>query len=162
MKKSIRIISLVLVVLMLTACGNSTKEYTCGELTMTVPSNMLDSSGNSAFSAYTFALDSRKIAIFGVQESYAEVPELREFGLTEYTDLVILANGLDVLARERSTANYRYFDYTANTDAGTYRYVVGCYETESGFWTVQVCSLVTDFELETFLGYLDSVSFSCC
>ena len=160
MKKFSRIVALVLVALMLTACGASTKEYTNGELTMTVPSYMMDASSDSTFSDYTFALDSAKIAVFGLQESYAEYPILEEYDLESYTELVLEANGLDALAKERSNANYRYFDFTADTGDGVYRYLVGCYETDEGFWTVQVCSLVTDFELETFLGYLDSVSFS--
>ena len=160
MKNITRIVALVLVMVLLTACGNATKEYTNGDLTMTVPSYMVDSSSDSTFSTYTFALDSSKIAIFGLEESYADYPILEEYDLAGYTDLVILANNLDVQAKERSTADYRYFDYTATTDAGTYRYLVGCYETDAGFWTVQVCSLVTNFELETFLSYLDSVSFS--
>ena len=160
MKKFCRIFALLLVAVLLVSCGTGTKEFTCGDLTMTVPSYMRDVSGNADFSAFTFALDSTRIAVFGLEETYAEYPVLEDYTLEEYAELTLEANGLDVLAKERSTADYRYFDYTASVGTDTYRYLVGCYQTEDGFWTVQVCSLVTNFDLEAFLDYLDSVSFN--
>ena len=59
MKKMIRIVSLLLALVLLTACGGaSPKPYPCRELTMEVPSSMRDVSGQSDFSTFTFALDS--------------------------------------------------------------------------------------------------------
>lgn len=160
MKKFARILVLVLVVVMLTACGESTKTFTCNDLTITVPSKMLDVSSNSDFAGYTFTLDSSKIAIFGIQETYADYDVLKDYDLKSYTDLCIQANGLDCLAVQRATADYYYFEYTANNPDGTYRYMTGCFQSDAGFWIVQVCALATEYDQEAFLSYLDSVSFS--
>ena len=160
MKKFASVLALILVVALLAACGDSTKDFTFGELTITAPARMTDASDKADFQDYTFTLDSRNIAIFGLQESYEEYPVLLDYSLEEYAELVLTANERDALVKRRSSGNYHYFDYIAETGAGTYRYLVGCFETDEGFWTVQVCAKVTDFELETFLGYLDSVRFS--
>ena len=160
MKKLSVILCVLLVIAMLAGCGDTTKEFTCKNLTMTVPGYMVDASNKADFAAYTFTLDSNKIAVFGLQETYAEYPILEEYDLKGYTELCIEGNGLDSRAIERSTADYYYFEYSANNPDGVYTYMTGCFQSEDGYWIVQICSKATDYEKETFLGYLDSVRFS--
>ena len=159
MKKSIRFIALLLVVVMLAGCGSSDKTYTCGELTMTVPSYMKDVSSQSDFSAYTFALDSTKVAIFGLQETYAAYSFLDGYSLEDYADAVIQVNGLDAYAASRSNHDYLYFSYSSDTDQGTYKYLAGVYQTEEGFWLIQLAAPVAQYDETAFFAYLDSVSF---
>lgn len=160
MKKFAVIVALLLVVAALAGCGAGTKEFTCKNLTMTVPGYMMDASGQADFASYTFTLDSGKIAIFGLEETYADYPVLEEYDLKGYTDLCIEGNGLDCLAIERSNADYYYFEYNANNAGTVYKYMTGCFQSEAGFWIVQVCATASDYDQEAFLGYLDSVKFS--
>ena len=150
------VLCVLLAVSLLTGCFGGTKEYTCQELTMSVPSTMKDVSSQSDFSDFTFALDSSKIAIFGLKEKFSDF-DGQEMTLDDYADAVMAANGTQGLAITRSTADYIYFTYESDTSEGTYKYVAGCFKGSDAFWLVQVAALQTDFELETFLGYLDTV-----
>ena len=160
MKKLTVAIALLLVISVLAGCGAGTKEFTCKDLTMSVPGYMMDASNKSDFASYTFTLDSSKIAVFGLQETYADYPVLEEYDLKGYTELCIQGNGLDCLAIERSTSDYYYFEYTANNPDGVYKYMTGCFQSDKGYWIVQICSTLSDYDQEAFLGYLDTVHFS--
>lgn len=159
MKKVIRILTLALVLVMLTGCAGGTKTYTCRELAMTVPSSMKDVSGQKDFADYTFALDSAKLAVFALQERYDEYPVLQEYDLKGYAELVMLANDLDGFPISRSTGEYLYFSYTHENDGTVYNYLTGVYQTEEGFWVVQIAAPLTKYDEEAFFGYLDSVEF---
>ncbi len=151
-------VALLVLVTCLTGCAGGTKSFTCKELTMTVPSKMRDVSTQSDFSSYTFALDSKDIAIFGLKESFSDFDG--ELTLKEYADLVIEANKLDTHAVQRATGQYYYFQYDASTDGGFYRYLGAVYEGKDGFWMVQIAASLTAYEESTFFDYLDSVRFS--
>ena len=144
---------------MLTGCFGSTKEYTCQDLTISVPSRMKDVSSKSDFSNFTFALDSSKIAIFGLREKFSDF-DGQDLELKEYANLLIKANNQiaeTTLPITRSNQDYIYFTYEAQTSDGLFEYLTGCYKGEEAFWMVQIAAKKTDFELETFLGYLDTV-----
>ena len=155
-----RILSLIVSVLMLAGmlagCFGGTKEYTCQDVTMTVPSAMTDVSSNSEFKDFTFALDSKKVAIFGLKEDFSDF-DGEDISLEDYADAVIEANGLDALAISRSGHDYMYFRYEAKSGDGTYKYLAGVYKGKDGFWLIQVASLVTQYDETAFFEYLDSV-----
>ena len=159
MKKIIALcLALLLMASMLTGCFG-TKEYSCQDLTMSVPFGMKDVSSKSDFSDFTFTLDSSKIAIFGLREKFSDLNG-QNYDLKEYANLVIKANkniSGTPLPSTRSNHDYVYFIYEAKTNDGLYKYLTGCYKGEDAFWMVQIAAKVTDFELETFLDYLDSV-----
>ena len=158
MKKLIALaLCVLLVASMLTGCFSGTKEYTCQNLTMTVPSSMKDVSSKSDFSGFTFALDSSKIAIFGLKETFTSLPNGADMTTQSYAEAVMKANGTQGLAINRSNEDYTYFTYEATNSDGNYKYVAGCFKGEDAFWLVQIAAKVSDFELETFMGYLDSV-----
>jgi len=156
MKKMIRVLALLLALTLLAGCGASSKTYTCNELSMEVPSYMRDVSGQSAFSDFTFALDSTKIAVFGLNETFADYPVLEEYDTKGYADLVISSYGLDSTAVQRG--NYHYVIYTAETEQGEYTYVAGIFRNDKGFWMIQVCAPTKNYDQETFLGYLDTIT----
>ena len=159
MKKILRILTLTLVLALLAGCSGGTKTYTCRDLTMTVPSSMKDVSGQSDFSDYTFALDSTKLAVFALQERYDEYPILEEYDLQSYAELVIQANDLDCRPIGRSGEEYLYFTYTHQNDGNMFKYLTGVYQSEEGFWVVQIAAPITKYEEADFFEYLDSVSF---
>lgn len=151
------VLCMLLVASMLTGCFGGTKEFTCQDLTISVPSGMKDVSSKSDFSSFTFALDSSKIAIFGLKEKFSDF-DGQEMSLKDYADAVIKANKTDAMAIQRSNEDYMYFTYEAETTDGTAKYLAGCFKGKDAFWLVQISSRVADFELETFLGYLDTVN----
>lgn len=162
MKKLLRGMILILVVCLLAGCGSSasTKSYTCGELTMTVPSVMRDVSSNSDYADYSFALDSNKVAIFGLNETFAQYPVLEEYDTKGYAELVISGYSLDSVATERENEDYHYLVYTADTSMGEFTYIAGIFRNENGFWMIQLCAPTAQFDKEAFLGYLDTVTLS--
>ena len=158
MKKLIALaVCVLLVASMLTGCFSGTKEYTCQNLTMTIPSNMKDVSSKSDFSSFTFALDSKKVAILGLKEGFSSLPNGADMTAFSYAEAVIKANGIQAMAINRSNHNYAYFRYEAETDQGKFEYVAGCYKGEDAFWMVQIAAKITDFDFDTFLDYLDTV-----
>lgn len=159
MKKIIRIMALALVLLTLAGCAGGTKSFTCRDLTMTVPSNMRDVSGQSDFAAYTFTLDSSKLAIFALQERYDEYPVLEEYDLQGYAELVIQANGLDCVPAARSGQDYLYFTYTYQADGTEYKYLTATYQSGEGFWMVQISAPTAQYDEAAYFEYLDSVEF---
>ena len=156
MKKTFRVLALLLVITLLAGCGASSKTYSCKELSMEVPSYMRDVSNQSDFSDFTFALDSSKIAIFGLNETFADYPVMEEYDTAKYAELMISSYGLNSTAVQRG--NYHYVIYTAETGQGEFTYVSGIFRNDKGFWLVQVCALTENYNQETFLGYLDTIT----
>ena len=149
---------LTLVCLLLTGCfAVGDKEYSCQELTMTVPGYMSDESDDKAFADFTFALDSYKIAIFGLKEAKADFKGTTITDLKSYTDLLIVGNDLECTAQTREGKNYRYFYYTADNSGTTYGYVCATYEAADAYWLVQVAAEKDNYDVAEFLEILDTV-----
>ena len=148
---------MLLVASLLTGCFGDTKEFSCQDLTMSVPFTMKDVSGQGEFYKFDFALDSAKIAIFGLREHFSILPDASSMTVREYAEMVIRANNHQAMAIARSNEEYFYFTYEASTDEGTFEYLAGCYKGEDAFWLIQIAAKKADFDKETFLGYLDSV-----
>ena len=162
MKKSVRIFALVLAMVLLTGCTllpskDSTKSYSCRDLTMEVSSKMKDVSGQEGFTDFTFALDSNKMAIFGLNETFAEYPVLEEYTTEDYADLLIQLYGVNSTVQERSGKDYHYLVYTADTELGEFTYMAGIFKNSKGFWMIQVCAPTEDYNQEEFFSCLDTV-----
>lgn len=150
-----------------TACGKTEGEalstdaaetYTCRELTMFVPEGMSDVSGQSNLSNFTFALDSAKLAIFGLNETFAEYPELEEYSTKDYADLIVEVYQVNGNTAQRTGKNYHYIIYTAETTQGEFTYMAGIFKNSTGFWMVQICSATEDYNEQLFFAYMDSVN----
>ena len=158
MKKIVALLTCVLLLTaMLTGCFSGTKEYTCQDLTMSVPFKMKDVSSNSDFSEYTFTLDSDEIAIFGLREPISDIVNGPYLSVKDYTDAVLKANENKGKATQRSNQDYYYFQYESTGGGITHQYVAACFKGKEAFWLVQIAAPKADFELETYLGYLDTV-----
>ena len=162
MKKMIRISALLLALCLLVACGGSSepKTYTCGNLTMEIPSYMRDVSGQSDFANFNFALDSTKLAIFGLNETFADYPVLEDYDTLGYAELVISGYSLNSTAQERTGKGYHYVVYNAETDMGEFTYIAGIFRNDAGFWMIQICGPASDFDQEANLTWLDTVKLS--
>ncbi|MBR6594955.1 MAG: hypothetical protein IKK72_00020 [Oscillospiraceae bacterium] len=165
MKKTVRIIALVLAMVLLTGCTlfpakESTKSYSCRDLTMEISSKMKDVSGQEDFSGFTFALDSNDMAIFGLNETFAEYPVLEEYTTKDYADLLIQLYGVNSTVQERSGKDYHYLVYTADTELGEFTYMAGIFRNSNGFWMIQVCTPTDKYDQEEFFSYLDTVKLS--
>lgn len=158
MKKTIRILSLILMLCLLVGCAQGTKTYTCENLTMEVPSQMKDITGQEGMEGFTFTLDSTTVAVFGLLESYEDYPALESYELKDYADAVIQVNSLTAEPVQRN-GGYYYFTYNGSGDAEDYRYIAGVFKTDTGFWMVQIAASSAKFDQEAFLGYLDTVQF---
>ena len=160
MKKAISIaLCLALVAVLFTGCIPDSREFTCQDLTMDVPLLMQDVSSDSAFSKFTFALDSNKVAIFGSREAFGNV-DVSDVTEMDYAKALIENNQHDSMAITRSNEQYVYYTYEATVDGELYKYVAGCYKGSEAFWLVQFGGPAVNFELETYLGYLDTVKVS--
>ena len=142
---------------MLTGCFG-TKEYSCQDLTMSVPFGMKDVSSKSDFSDFTFALDSKKLAIFGLNETFAEYPVLEEYTTKDYADLVIELYSVNGTAAQRAGKNYHYIIYTAQTSQGEFTYMAGIFKNSTGFWMIQIAAPTADYNQEAFFSYMDTVN----
>ena len=165
MKKTVRIIALVLAMVLLTGCTlfpakESTKSYSCRDLTMEISSKMKDVSGQEDFSGFTFALDSNDMAIFALNETFAEYPVLEEYTTKDYADLLIQLYGVNSTVQERSGKDYHYLVYTADTELGEFTYMAGIFRNSNGFWMIQVCTPTDKYDQEEFFSYLDTVKLS--
>lgn len=149
-----------LLVTLLTGCIPDSREFTCQDLTMEVPLLMKDVSSDSAYSSFAFALDSSEVAIFGIKEEFSIISGGADMSTMDYAKTVIEVNGHDSLAISRSNEDYVYFTFEANLEAGLFKYVAGCYKGSDAFWMVQFGGPAKNFELETYLGYLDTVTLS--
>ena len=159
MKKIVRIMTLALVLLMLAGCAGGTETFTCRDLTMTVPAGMQDVSGQSGFTTHTFTLDSKEMAIFGLQERYDEYESLKDHTLASYTQLVVGGNGLDCVPAARQGENYFYFTYTYQVEGAEYKYLTATYQSSQGFWMVQISAPADRYDEAAYFEYLDSVEF---
>ena len=158
MKKIVRILALALILMTLAGCSGGTRTFTCRDLSMTIPRYLEDASGRSEFSAYTFTLDSDKLAVFGLQERVDEYPVLESYDLKAYMELVIKANGYEESpVLRQGNENYYYFTYDYPMEEDTYRYMVATFRSGDGFWMVQLSAPVGAFDEAACLGYLDSV-----
>lgn len=150
---------LMLVAALFTGCIPDSREFTCQDLTMDVPLLMKDVSSDSAFSKFTFALDSNKVAIFGSREAFGNV-DVSDVTEMDYAKALIDNNQHDCMPITRSNEQYVYYTYEATVDGELYKYVAGCYKGSEAFWLVQFGGPAVNFELETYLGYLDTVKVS--
>ena len=149
---------LVLIVAMLTGCFEGTKEFTCQDLTISVPSNMKDVSGESEYSRFTFTLLSGKMGAAGIRESFADLGNNAAAMTTmDYANAVIKANNYTSMAVTRTEKDYVYFTYEATSEGINFKYVAGCFKGEDAFWLVQLYTPAEDFNLNELVLILDTV-----
>ena len=161
MKNFMRIFALILTVsLLLCGCSSEPEEFTCDELTMMVPGGMKDVSGGDAFKGFTFTLDSSKLAIFGLKESFADYDGISGLSLKDYAETVIMVNGLNATPMTRAGKDYMYFRYDTTIDGTSYSYLAATFKTDEAFWLVQLSSPTAKYDENAMFECLDSVRFN--
>lgn len=166
MKKIKTLILFVLVISILTGCsalskitGDDLKTFDLDKLTIEAPKTLSDQSGNSDFEGFDFALADMEIAIIGLFEDPSILEDGDSLTLEEYADMIVYYNELDSEVMTRADEDYLYIVYDATVEDIVFKYLGGMYKTEEGFWFIQIYSEADSFDQETFLSYLDSVSF---
>lgn len=135
---------LLLVCVLLVGCDVSKildnlpeKEYSCGDVSITLPGNFIDYSGKDEAKDKEFLFANKEIGIAGVQENKKELFEL--FGKMDdegYAKLIADINELDTTAEEKD--GYWHYTYEEEIDGDKYTYLNVFHETSADFWNIQV------------------------
>lgn len=164
MKKAIRILALLLAVVLLAGCSliNVKKppvSFSCREMTMNVPYDAKDVSGQSDYSTYVFALASDDYLVLGIHELFADYPKTEEYNTGTYAQMLNMFYGLNGKIGHQEDKDYHYIVYTTDTDLGESTCVAGVFRSKQGFWIIQVISTTEAYNQEDSLSFLDSVEF---
>ena len=128
------ILLLMVLSLCLSGCGakETSAPHACQDLTIRIPTDYIDLSGEDFAKDLTFIFGKDPIALNGHREEKAlfEAYGL-QLDLQTYGDLLMKSNNVSSQLQEKN--GIRYFSYTS----GDFTYVVTLWETESAFWTVQ-------------------------
>ena len=134
---------LLIVCLCLTACGGRTAElatHTYEDLSIQIPVDYIDLSGESYAEGLDFVFGLDPIAINGVREEKATFQAYGlELDLEGYAKFLLLANQVNAQTQERD--GILTFSYVS----GDYTYMVTLHETVEAFWTVQAYCATGDF-----------------
>ena len=163
MKKSVRVIALLLAMVLMTGCTlfpakDSTKSISSNGLTMNIPSDYKDVSSDPSTAGYTFAYGNSKSLVVGLRE---EKSLFESYGyyltLEEYGELVIEGNG--IFASLNKENGIITFTFTRLVDGVNYKYLAGVYENNDCFWLIQFgCEMSNFSSMESeFMEYLVSV-----
>lgn len=158
-------IALLLAMVMLAGCSLIKVKYppvsfSCRDMTMNVPADLTDISGQSDYSSYVFALGSEDFAVLGINELFSDYPKLEDYNTGTYAQMLVMVYGINGNVRERDGKDYHYIVYTTDIDLGECTCVAGVFRSSKGFWIIQVLSTTEEYDQEESLSYLDSVAFS--
>ena len=156
MKKSIKIISIILVTFLIFGCGKSTKVFKEDDFKITLTSEF----NKSELEGFTYYYESINALVTVLKE---EKSSLEPFGINDsssaedYVKLVISANDKDSEYELRN--DYAYFEYEATVDEEDFYYLTATYKSDDAFWILNFISTKEDkdkFKNE-FLKWADSV-----
>ncbi len=133
------------------------KEFTKGELSITLNEDFAESS----YAGFQAVYDSNNVAVFALQEKFADYENIEDMTLEEYTKASIEANNLNAEVKQKD--GLTYFEYDANGNSSLlYHYMTFAYKSDDGFWLVQFAALKEDFteQEENIFMYAKSVKFN--
>ena len=136
------ILLLLVVSLCLSACGSkeTTAAHTYEDLTIQIPTDFIDLSGEDFAEGLDFVFGLDPIAINGMREEKATFQAYgMELDLQRYAQLVIASNNVSSQLEQRD--GITTFTYAS----GDFTYVVTLHETEDAFWTVQAYCATADY-----------------
>ncbi len=160
MKRYIAFIFAAVFMLSFVSCvPNGYTKFSCQEMTITLPDRFTE----NTLEGYTIGFDSPEAAILALKESFADYPELKDYTLTKYAELVVNNNtSLQMTTPENTdgiiTAQHSYF----NTDEQVnYVYLSAMFRSNEGFWLIQFTCPEESFEAMKpyFMEWAKSVSF---
>lgn len=164
MKKAIRILALLLAMTVLAGCSlirvnKPPVSFSCRDMTMNVPADLKDVTGQSDYSTYAFALDSDDFAILAINELFSDYPKTEEYNTGTYAQMLNMVYGLNGKVGHREGKDYHYIIYTTEAEMGECTCIAGIFRSGKGFWIIQVISVTEDYDQEESLSYLDTVVF---
>ena len=135
---------LLLVCVLLVGCDVSKilenlpeKEYSCGDISITLPGNFIDYSGKDEAKDKEFLFASSEIGITGIRENKKELYEM--FGRMDtegYAELISEINELDATAAQKD--GFWHYTYEEENDGDKYTYLNVFHETSTDYWNIQV------------------------
>lgn len=111
-------------------------------MTMTVTADFVEDNDSYGYDA-CFAND--YIAIFIDKHSFADIPELKDYTLTEYGNYII--DVYDLGGSIKSENGLKYYEYTNTNDGDIFKFRGYIYEDENAFWSIEFGGYAEDFEL---------------
>lgn len=92
---------------------------------------------------YTVCYDSRDVAVFALEETFASVDGFEDYTIEQYGDLLLESNSLDssVTLQKNDDLNYFEYQYTNPKTNDTYKYTTFIYKTSDAFWAIQFATL---------------------
>ena len=158
MKKSICIISALIMMFIFTACGEPAEtEFSSNGFTIT----LTDSFRQKEIENYTVSFESKTSAIFVIKESFDLLEELSDYSLNQYAELVKAANSKMMPSEITLTDGLTAFEYSAyNSDEDTtIKYFTVMFKGTDAFWTVQFACNQDDYPVlkNEFIKYAKSV-----
>ena len=131
---------MLLVTMLLLLCGcSSTMPYTCLELSMDVPEDMVDVSKEPDNLAFNFALENDKLFICGIRQDFFDIENGVNLSLHDYAhQLEDMYQLQDAYHAEREGEDYIFFRFQVPLQDGVHQYLCGVYRSESTFWLLQM------------------------
>ena len=127
------LLCLMTIICLLGGCSSPAgKPIACKDLTLNLPGEFFDLSGESYAKEADFFYGLDKLIVMGMAE---EKTLLKKMTIEEYTDLVITGNGLTCIPRQLS--NGYCFTYEAAVGEDTYIYTTAIFESGTRFWILQ-------------------------
>ena len=142
MRKLIALSTLICLCLSIAACGHepSLKSHTFQDLTIQIPTDYINLSGEEYAAGLDFVFGLDPIAVNGLREEKAAFEAYGlELDLQRYGDLLMKSNNVKSTLSEKD--GIWHFSYAS----GEFTYVVTLWETEDAFWTVQAYCPTQDY-----------------
>ena len=142
MRKLIALSTLICLCLSIAACGHepSLKSHTFQDLTIQIPTDYINLSGEEYAAGLDFVFGLDPIAVNGLREEKAAFEAYGlELDLQTYAKFLLMSNNVSGELAEKD--GIHTFSYVS----GEFTYVVTLWETEDAFWTVQAYCATEDF-----------------
>ena len=162
--KRIVAIAAVLLTVLCSACGKTTKEktFTVEEMKLTLD----DSFKEDTYEGYTkiFLSKTKEAGVYALREDKSLLGG-RKITLDEYVDLIRSSNEAKGLNIEETSEHhgipYLEHNYVNSDSKVTYRYLTAMYESEKAFWFVQFVCEKNKYNTyrNDFLSWAQSVNF---
>lgn len=108
----------------------ASKKFSDGAFNITLTKNFTKTN----YEGFTVCFDSERVAIFALEESMIDYPQLSGLSLKEYAETVIKVNGLSSKTLQNTNGLYNFYYYSPDNSFIYYGYV---YQDGTSFWFVQ-------------------------
>lgn len=156
MKKLCRFLPVLLVVvLVFSACADTTVTYTVNDLSITLPDSFMPYDEGATQQDAAYVSDNALVTIS--RESFHQLGVDESFTEEDYAELVGAVNDFDLTVDVKD--GHYYFAYTSNVDGDDFRYLAVIFKGEDAFYMVQFVAFSSDFDSmqDDFWSYVDTV-----